>query len=277
MILVAENLTVTDPQVARALDERDPEPVRRIAALASAAGARYLDVNLGAGARGGPDSLDFVLEALDGHWAGGLLVDTTNPAVMEHAAVRWGRESSPLVLNGYSGDEGREAVLDVAARHGLPLVVFLMARGIPRSAEERLALAAELVGRCEERGVDLDRIWIDPVVAPLGWVEGQEMDAALIEVVRRLPEVFGRPVASIVGLSNLTTGAAGARRVPWMEEVFLALAAGAGLTHAMVNVRNPRVAQVARALDALGGQRLFAPDEFLEPGERRSAQARSES
>lgn len=271
MILVAENLTVTDPEVARGLEERDPQPLRRVAADAAAAGARYLDVNLGPGARGGPDSLDFALDALAGQWHGGLLIDTTDPAVMERAASQWGGEGAPLVLNGYSGDPGRGAVLDVAARHGLPLVVFLMARGIPRTADERLALAAELVGRCQERGIGLDRIWIDPVVAPLGWGEGQAMDAALIEVLRRLPDVFGAPVTSIAGLSNLTTGAAGAGRMPWMQEVFLALAAGAGLTHAMVNVRNSRIVRVARALDALEGQRLFAPEEFTEPSGRREA------
>ncbi|MBI5017115.1 MAG: dihydropteroate synthase [Deltaproteobacteria bacterium] len=268
MILVAENLTVTDAGVSRALERHDPAPLRRVAALAAAAGARYLDVNLGPGALGGPDSVEFVLEALVGHWSGGVLVDTTNPAVMERAARRATAASPPLVLNGYSGDDGREAVLDVASRFGLPVVVFLMARGVPRSAEERLALAAELVGRCQERGVGLDRIWIDPVVAPLGWADGQDRDAALLEVLRRLPELFGEPVTSIVGVSNLTTGAVGVRRLPWLEEVFLALAAGAGLTHAMVDVRNVRLMRVARALEVLDGHRLFAPNEFEPHGGR---------
>jgi 5-methyltetrahydrofolate corrinoid/iron sulfur protein methyltransferase len=261
VILVAENLTVTEPAVARAVEERNPGPVRAAAEAARKAGAAYLDVNLGAGARGGPEAISFVLDTLGDCWSGGVLVDTTDPAVMERAATSWPPER--LVLNGYSGDPGREGVLDVAERHGLELVVFLMARGIPKTPEERLALAAELVGRCGERGIDAGRIWVDPVVAPLGWVDGQELDAGLIEVLRRLPELFGRPVRSLVGLSNLTTGAAGRRRVPWMEEVFLALAAGAGLTHAMVNVKNERIVRVARALDALEGRRLYVPEEFL--------------
>jgi 5-methyltetrahydrofolate corrinoid/iron sulfur protein methyltransferase len=168
-----------------------------------------------------------------------------------------------LVLNGFSGDAGRNAMLDVAAEHGTELVVFLMARGVPQSVEDRFALAAELIGRCAEKGIGLDRLWIDPVVSPLGWADGQERNVALIDVLRRLPDVLGGPVKSIVGLSNLTTGAAGSNRVPWMQEVFLALAVGAGLTHAMIDVRSEGVVRTARALQVLAGGRLYAPEEFV--------------
>lgn len=265
MILVAENLTVTDSEIARAVERREPEPLRRLAAVARRAGARYLDVNLGSGARGDADAFGFVCQTLRGCWAGGVLVDSTRAAVMESAAELWARDPGfpgSLVLNGYSGDPGRERILEIAASFGLELVVLLMARGIPRLVEERLALAAELVGRCQERGIDLDRIWIDPVVAPLGWTDGQDLDSGLIEILRRLPELFGRPVKTLLGLSNLNTSAVGRRRMPWMEEVFLAMAAGAGLTHAMVNVKNERIVRVARALEVLTGQRAYAPDEL---------------
>ncbi|MHB8764957.1 MAG: dihydropteroate synthase [Deferrisomatales bacterium] len=259
MILVAENLTVTYPEVARSLAERDPEPLHRVARLARAAGARYLDVNLGAGRRGGPDAVEYVLEVLDGVWEGGVLIDTLSAEAMDRAARCW---PGPVVLNGYSGDPGRAPVLEVAAAHGLEVVVLLMAGGIPRSADERLALAAELAGRCGEYGIETHRLWFDPVVAPLGWTEGQEYDAALFEVLRRLPEVFGGPVRSIAGLSNLTTGAAGAPRVPWLQVGFLAAAAGAGLSHAMVDVGNAGLVRVARALEVFAGRRLYAPDEL---------------
>jgi 5-methyltetrahydrofolate corrinoid/iron sulfur protein methyltransferase len=263
VIVVAENLTVTDPVVARALAERDADPLRALAATAEKAGAQYLDVNLGPGSPGGVGVFEFVLDALSGHWGRGLLIDTTQVSVMEAAARRASEWPGPMVLNGYSGDPGRRAVLDLAARYGLDLVVFLMAGGIPRALEERLALAAELVADCRERGLGLDRLWLDPVVAPLGWIDGQARNADLIDILRGLPEVLGGACNTIVGLSNLTTGAAGGRRVPWLEEVFLAHAAGAGLTHAMVNVKNEGLVRVARALEVFEGRRLFAPQELL--------------
>lgn len=261
MILVAENLTVTCGEVCRAVREGDPRPLLRLAEQARDAGAGFLDVNLGSGRWGGPESLAFVLRVLSGMWDKGVLVDTTNPAGVERACQVW---QGPMVLNGYSGDPGREAILDVAARHGTELVVLLMEKGIPRGVDARLALAAELSGRCEEKGIGLERLWIDPVVAPLGWVDGQEHDAGLLEVLRRLPEVLGGPVKTLVGLSNLTTRAAARAGVPWLQEVFLAAAAGAGLTHAMVDIRNVALVRVARALEVFKGDRLFAPEEFAE-------------
>lgn len=259
MVLVAENLTAARPAVARAVRERDVRPLAEVAAWARRAGAAYLDVNLGPGHGGGPDAAEYVLDALRDHWAGGVLIDTTSPAVMERACRCWKGE---VVLNGYSGDRGRDAVLDVAAARGCGLVVLLMAGGIPRAADERLALAAELAGRCSGRGIGPERLWFDPMVAPLAWPEGQECDAALLEVVRRLPDVLGTAVRTMVGLSNLTTGAAGGKRQPWLQEVFLAAAAGAGLTHAMIDVRNEGLLRVARALDVFEGRRLFAPQEL---------------
>jgi 5-methyltetrahydrofolate corrinoid/iron sulfur protein methyltransferase len=261
MILVAENLTITNSEIAQAVRDRDAGPILRVVKLAERTGAPYLDLNLGRGRQGGPVALEFVLDVLRGNWKGGILVDTAEASLMDRAARLW-RDS--VVLNGFSGDEGRDGVLDVAAEHGTELVVLLMARGVPKSVEDRLALAADLVGRCAKRGIGLDRVWIDPVVSPLGWADGQERNAALMQVLRRLPEVFGAPVKSIVGLSNLTTGATGAKRVPWLQEVFLAAAAGAGLTHAMVDVRNSGVVRTAKAIQVLEGGRLYAPEEFSE-------------
>ncbi len=259
MILIAENLTVTRAEVARAVRQRDVRPLAEVSEWARRAGAGYIDVNLGAGRWGGPDAVEYVLDALKDLWAGGVLIDTTNPAVMERACRRWEGE---LVLNGYSGDPDRDPVLEVAARRDCSVVVLLMAGGIPRTADERLALAAELAGRCGRRGIGPDRLWFDPMVAPLGWPEGQECDAAFLEVLRSLPDVLGTPVRTLAGLSNLTTGASGGTQVPWLQEVFLAAAAGAGLTHAMLDVRNARLVRVARAIEVLQGDRLFAPEDL---------------
>jgi cobalamin-dependent methionine synthase I len=261
VILIAENLTVADPAVARAVAERDPGPLVALVELARRAGARFLDVNLGAGGRGRGENLRFVLDVVASAWDGGILVDTPDPGVMAEALTLW-QGRGEVVLNGFSGDPEREQVLEVAAGAGASVVVFLLAGGLRKSVDERLALAAELVERCLRHGIGLERLWIDPVVAPLGWTEGQEFDAALLEVVRQLPAVLGDTVGSIVGLSNLTTASTGGRPNRWIQEVFLALAAGAGLTHAMVDVRNRGLVRVARAIEALEGRRVYAEADF---------------
>ncbi|TAL18087.1 hypothetical protein EPN96_02945 [bacterium] len=257
MITVAENLTVTDPRVQRGVLERDAGLIAAVAR--ECAGTDFLDVNLGPGSRDFAGKLDFVLSALEGVWEGGIFIDSTDAKLMELAAKRWG---GPVVLNGYAGGGGREGVLEVSARYGLPLVIFLMDKTVPASVEERLALLAVLVGNCQSAGIPLERIIVDPVVAPMGWMDGQARNAGLIEVLRQIPQLFGEQLQSIVGLSNLVTRSTGGKRVDFMMEVFLSMTAGAGLTHVMLDARSESLLRTAKAISVLRGERAFAPGEF---------------
>lgn len=259
MILIAENLTATNPDIAAAVRERDPRPLQLVAAAATKAGAAYLDLNLGPGRRGRGGDVEFTLQVLAECWGGGILADTVDPGVMDLVARSW---PGKVVLNGYSGDKGRASALDVAAEHDLDVVVLMMSGGIPGSLDERLALAAQLAGECETRGLGLGHLLFDPIVAPLGWMDGQRYNQDLIKILQELQVLFGGPVRTLLGVSNLTTGSVGKRRVPWMQQVFLAMAAGAGLTHAMVDIRDDGLVRTARALEVFEGARVFAPAEF---------------
>lgn len=260
MILVAENLTVTNRVVAEALERRDPAPLLRIVSLAAAQGIKALDLNLGPRRKGLSDSQNFLLDTLEGHWTGELWLDGHDPALMEEAILRLPVKP---VLNGYCGGNSREEVLKLAAAYGTDLVIFLMDdRGVPKLMEDRLSLAAELLGRALVAGVDAERIIIDPVVAPLGWMDGQEMNAALANLLPSLRDMFGEESRSVVGLSNLTTRSARGVSSRFIAETFLAFAAGRGLTHAMVDIENPNFARIAAAIEAFQGRKVFAPEEF---------------
>ncbi len=258
--LIAENLTVADPVLLEAIQARNPGPLREIAGIAAAVGAEALDINLGPARKGLAEAMEFVLDALTDHWGGRLWLDGTDPKVMELAASRW---RGGTVLNGYALDASREAVLDLAVEYKLDLVVFLMGRhGIPKSAAERLALAAELAGRAEERGLPLQNLVFDPVLAPLGWTDGQEINSALREILPGLRDLFGGEARSVLGLGNLVTRSTGGEKPRGIEELFLTYAAGLGLTHAMVNVKNADLLKAYRAVRIFEGLSPFAPGEF---------------
>ncbi len=260
MKLVAENITITHDTIARAVAVRDAAPIAAVAREAVLARAAAIDVNLGPPRKGLGDALEFVLDVLEGEWKGEIWLDGSDAALMARGAARW---PHAVTLNGYAGGEGREQVLELAASEGLDLVVFLMTpQGIPRSADERLGLCAELVGRAAEAGLGPERLIIDPVLAPMGWMDGQELNAGLFTVLRALPELFGPDIRSVVGLSNLVTGATGAARVKWLEECFLAKADGAGLTHAMVDVTRAGIVATAQALNVFDNGSPFAPADF---------------
>lgn len=259
LTLVAENITVTDPAIQKAVLAEDPGPILQIARIAKTSGAQALDINLGPG-KNRTASATFVIKTLTGQWDGALWLDGADAAVMETAASLWPGET---VLNGYAGGGGREKILQLAAGLGTDLVVFLMTdKGIPKTLEERLALAAELAGRAEEAGIPINKLIIDPLIAPLGWMDGQELNSQLKALIGSLKEMFGEKTKTVVGLSNLLTRSTGSGSARNLDETFLAYAVGAGLTHAMVNIKNPGILKTAAALNIFEGNRPYAPGEF---------------
>lgn len=259
LTLVAENITVTDPAIQRAVTLNDPLPLIEIARLAKSSGVTALDINLGP-AKNRIAALEFALNALTGHWDGELWIDGADMSVMETAASL---RPGGLVLNGYAGGTNREGILRLAAKLGLDLVVFLMTdKGMPKTVEERLALAAELVGRAGEAGIPPEKLIIDPVLAPMGWMDGQELNSQLKTLIGSLKELFGDGIRTVVGLSNLVTRSTGTNGANGMDEIFLAYAVGTGLTHAMINIKNKRILRTAAALNVFEGNRPYAPGEF---------------
>ncbi len=47
MILIADNLTVTNKNMQKALEEKHPEPIRELVHRCESAGAQAIDINLG--------------------------------------------------------------------------------------------------------------------------------------------------------------------------------------------------------------------------------------
>ncbi len=260
MNLIAENITVTHPTIARAIAARDPLPILSVVELANRAGAGSLDLNLGPSRRGGVEALGFLLELLGTVWDKGIWIDTTDVELMAQAVECW---PHAVTLNGYSGGGDREGIARLAASTGMELVIFLMhGATVPVMAEERLALAAELMGHLAEVGVEQQNVVIDPVLAPLGWMDGQRMNGELIKVLKALPGLFGEEVRTVIGLSNLVTGSTGQKRVKWLEGAFVSMAAGAGLTHVLCDISDNGVTAAVKAVDVFSDRRPFAPSEF---------------
>ena len=108
------------------------------------------------------------------------------------------------IINSTSAEAERlEAVPPVAVEFGTKLIGLTMAKeGIPVSAEARVSLALEkLVPRCEEVGLPLEHLIVDPLVLT---VKGcQEFVPQCVEAVRILKQ-SGLPLLTNAGLSNVS-------------------------------------------------------------------------
>ena len=258
MMIVADNLRITQPHIARAVEALDPLPIRQMAVACRDAGADAIDINSGPLSRDAEKKMTFLVETVQAAVDLPLVLDTTNPAAMAAglAAVR-----QPAIINGVSLEPGKlERILPLAGEHGADLVCYLLRPDghVPPDANGRLESAVALFNECQAAGIDQERLIFDPIVAPLVWQDGNRQNIANLEVIRTLPELLGFPVRSMAGLSNLTAGAPDANTRICYQSAFLPMLAAAGVTIMLMNALDPKLVDLARACRNITGEGIFS-------------------
>ncbi len=240
MIIAADNLTGANPLVAQALRDLDPKPLQGLARRCVAAGARMLDLNPGYLSRHREDRLAFMVDAVQAATDLPLILDSPNPRVLAQglAACR----DKPILNAVTLEKEKLEEILPLAAAHQTQVVLLLLDHKShpPPSLEGKVALALELRERAQDAGLTDSQLIFDPVLPNLRWPDAWSQVGAGLKAVRYLASgaLFGVPVRTMVGLSNLRSGLRGVYPVQ-VELTVLALLAGAGLTHVLADVLSP--------------------------------------
>ena len=98
MHIVADNLTVTNTVVANALQQRDPQPIRKLVRSCEAAGAGMIDINSGPLTRNPEESMVFLVDSVRAATNLPLLLDTSNPAALEAGLQACGGRA---IINGF--------------------------------------------------------------------------------------------------------------------------------------------------------------------------------
>jgi 5-methyltetrahydrofolate corrinoid/iron sulfur protein methyltransferase len=258
MQLVADNLTVTNAVVRKAIDDLDPAPIQELVKRCLAAGAEAIDINPGPLKREPERRMTFLVETVQAITDKPLLLDTTNPAALEAGLVAC---RNTAIINGFFLDPFRlEHILPLAARFNTDIVGFLLRPDshVPPDEAERLEIAVALYAEFHQAGLPDERLIIDPVIAPLIWENGNVQDMAVLSTIRNLPDLLGFPVRTIAGLSNLTIGDASRPKKIRMETAYLPMLAAAGLEMALLNVFRAETVRTARACNALTDPKIFA-------------------
>ena len=258
MKIVADNLQVTDPHVARAIDDRDVEAIRGNIDRSLAAGADAVDINPGPLTREPEEKMVFLVETVQSMTDKPLLLDTTNPRAL---AAGLAVARNPVIINGFSLETAKlDHILPLAVQYDADIIGYLLDADsrVPTGVDDCLSLAAALFDAFSRSGADPGRLIIDPVVAPLIWANGLQHNRSVLAVIPRLADLFGFAVRTIAGISNLTTGQAEYRRRMRLEQAFIPMLAAAGLDMALINMRHAESIQCLRACHLLMRSEVFA-------------------
>lgn len=263
MKIIADNLQIMNPQVKQALEGMDPGLLQTLVRKIASIGPDLIDINPGPLGQNWRQKLDFLLTTVQEATTLPLCLDSNNPQLLKQALeLTKGQER---VLNGFSLEEYKlKTILPLAVEYKIPSIAFLLSPGskVPANLEERLALCNELLEICTQAQMDLDLLIIDPVLPPLTWEDGSKHARAVLETIKLLPEIAGRPIKTIVGLSNLTSGIGNTKAKYFLEATYLALLCQAELDYCLMNVFHPQAMQVVNFYHHLQSGHIICAEEF---------------
>jgi cobalamin-dependent methionine synthase I len=250
---IAENINVMNLKIGEAMKNRDPEPIQTLAKECTAAGADLLDVNLGPARKGGAELMDWMVRTIQEASDLQLCLDTSNHEAME-AGIK-ACSQTPLINSFSAQPDKMENILPLAAKYDCEIIGLTMSTHIPKDSNERLAIAYELVMAANELGIPNSRIWIDPIVMPIG--VAQDHAVPVMDVVKSLADLFEEPVQSTCGLSNVSNGAPDELRSA-IERVYLPMLAACGMTSCICNAKDPEMMRTIRLIKDLQGEALYS-------------------
>ena len=242
-LIVGERINPTGKKkLQEQLRQGNFEMVTQFAQEQEACGAAVLDVNLG---MNGIDEKQAMLRALEeiGEVTNlPLSIDSSHVDVME-AALR--RYPGRALINSISLETGKsEQLLALAKKYGAMFILLpLSDRGLPETAEEKIAIIDELVDRAKAAGLRDRDIVVDGLVTTVG-----ANPKAALETLETIRYCRNRGLATACGLSNISFGLP---ERSCINTAFLTMAISAGLTMAIANPAQELLTAAAFASDLL--------------------------
>lgn len=248
-VMIGEKINPTgNKKLASALQEGNFDFARQLAERQVAWGADALDINVGVPGLDEMAAVAKVVSAVAESVDAPLCIDSTNLEVL--AAGLKAVPGKPLV-NSVSGEEKKlESVLPLVKECGAAVIGLTMDdNGIPKTPEERVAVAEKILQRAAKIGIPAEDVIIDPLVLTVG----PDSQAALVtlQTIEMIRREFG--VNINLGASNVSFGLPDRLTV---NQTFLAMAIQAGAT---CSITDPiKLGLTIRASDLLLGRDNFA-------------------
>ncbi|MHB0977314.1 MAG: dihydropteroate synthase [Candidatus Aquicultorales bacterium] len=253
MLIIGERINVMSKTIGPAMKAREAKPIQELAVEQVKAGADILDVNLGPATKGGPEMMEWLVQTIQEVVDVPLSLDTTNAeAIAAGLKVHKGQ----ALINSTDGRRERiDAILPLAKEHEARVIGLTMtAAGIPRDANERVAIAVDIMTAFMEYDIPLDRLFLDPLVLPIGVAQNQATE--VIEAIRMFKQLNDPPLKTVVGLSNIYNGTPGELHGA-IGSTYCIMLMGAGLDAAIADPMDKRLMDGVKTAKVVNNEILY--------------------
>jgi 5-methyltetrahydrofolate corrinoid/iron sulfur protein methyltransferase len=238
MIRIGENLNVMGKVIGAAMKERDPKPIQEMAIAEAKAGVDYIDLNLGPARRGGAELTEWIVRTIQEVVDLPLYIDTINPEAVEAGLKVYENRKGKAVINSIMArPESMDAKMPLAQKYNAGFVALLWGpAGLPRDADERGALAAELMQKASDYGIPYEDVWIDPIVTPITSPQSQVQVPSCVEFMMMFQgfQETAPGLKATCGVSNVSNGAPNHLR-PILNQTYIVMLKRYGMTGAILD------------------------------------------
>jgi cobalamin-dependent methionine synthase I len=248
MLIIGELINGTRTNPKAAIAEKNAAYVADLAKRQDEAGASFIDVNPGTTGPAEITDMVWLVESAQAATRKPLCFDSPNVKAIEAAFGAYKGDQTPMINSITFEKEKIASLLGIVADTGANVVALAMGDdGMPCMAGQREATGRKLIDTLVEGGVKPDRIFVDPVIAPLSTEcqTAQHVFRAIRAIKEHCPQCH-----VTCGLSNISFGLPNRKL---LNRVFLALCMMAGLDSAVMDPLDGAIMAELFATEALLG------------------------
>ena len=257
MFIIGELINGMYKEVGQAIQNKDKSVIQRLAQEQVKAGCDALDLNCGPVSRNAAVDMVWLVTTVQEVTNKRLCLDSTKPNAIEEGLKV---VKNNAIINSTSADKEKlDILVPLAIKYKASLIgLTLDKKGVPQDKDRRLELAAVIIADCQEKGLALDELYIDPVVLPVNVAQAQLEDTlkALIE----FKIISQPPPKTVVGLSNVSQGT---QHRSLVNRTFLIMAIASGLDAAILDPLDKQLMDYLIAAELILNKQIYC-DSFLQ-------------
>lgn len=251
MIIIGERINGMFKDIGQAVREHNPEPLQHWAKKQQEAGATYLDVNTGPNAEDQVVAMEWMVNVVQEVSDLPLCLDSTNYDAIE-AGLKLCKK--PAIINSCPAERAKiERVFPMAVQYGAKIIGLTMdEKGIPKNADNRIALAMELVASADEFGLPMEDLFIDPLILPVN--VAQDHAPEVLEAIKQVKILSNPAPKTVLGLSNVSQKSPDR---PLINRTYLAMAMACGLDAIIADANDDALMDTAATGEILLNQSVY--------------------
>lgn len=254
--IIGERINPTGKKLySQELQEGKVAYIRREAMEQVQMGATLLDVNVGAPGIDEPAAMERAVFCVSSAAGVPIVLDSSSPAALERGLKA---ADGKVLINSVSGEaKSMRRVLPLAKKYGAAIIgLTLDAKGIPETAEGRLAIARRIRNAARRYGIPDRDIIIDCLTLTVSAEQKRAVET--LKAIRLVKSRLG--LSTVLGVSNISFGLP---QRPIISGTFFAMAIEAGLDAAIINPKDKAMMDAWRSAMVLLNRDLQAA-EYIE-------------